>query len=68
MKRYTFEIDIQVTHNMRVTLDSTDLDTATDEALTYAESVCYEGADLEVIRRMNLGDADEGKEYETVPY
>jgi hypothetical protein len=68
MKQYVYEIEIQVTHNMRVTLESTDIDTATDEALTYAESVCYEGADFNVIRRMNLGDADEGKEYETVPY
>jgi len=62
MRRYTFEVDIQVTHNMRVTLDSTDLDTATDEALTYAESVYGESSDYEVIRRMNLGDADQGQE------
>jgi hypothetical protein len=47
---------------MRVTLDSTDLDTATDEALTYAESVYGESSDYEVIRRMNLGDADQGQE------
>jgi hypothetical protein len=68
MKQYVYEVEIQVTLNKKVTIDSSDVDTAIDVALAYVESLYESGADYKVIRHMNMGDADEGREYETVPY
>lgn len=68
MRQYAYEIEVQVTFNKKITLDSTDADTAMDVALLYAESLYGKDAEYTVVRHLNLGDADEGRDYETVPY
>lgn len=62
MRQYVYEVEVQVTFNKKITLDSTDADTAIDGALTYVESLYGKGADYQVVRHMNLGDADQGRE------
>lgn len=66
MKRFVFEVDIQVTLNERITLDSIDADTAIDDAMAYVESMYGKEADYKALRHMNLGDADQGRDYEEI--